>query len=124
MNRCASQRRGPHRGSPTHSLPGSWVASTVLRPRIVAMNRSRRSFTPNLSCLLLYLHAGRVSASWWRNEANDDPGDGSARWIKFEQMYYLHSWSADGTRIAYFYQDDSDFDDRLKQRLSSLRAKP
>ena len=50
--------------------------------------------------------------------------DGSARWIKFEQMYYLHSWSADGTRIAYFYQDDSDFDDRLKQRLSSLRAKP
>jgi len=50
--------------------------------------------------------------------------DGSARWIKFEQMYYLHSWSADGSRIAYFYQDDSDFDDRLKQRLSSLRAKP
>src|SRR2546430_2642880 len=50
--------------------------------------------------------------------------DGSARWVKFEQMYYLHSWSADGTRIAYFYQDDSDFDDRLKQRLSSLRAKP
>ena len=24
MNRCASQRRGPDRGSATRSLPGSW----------------------------------------------------------------------------------------------------
>ncbi|MEK7675360.1 MAG: type II secretion system protein [Verrucomicrobiota bacterium] len=50
--------------------------------------------------------------------------DGSARWIKFERMHYLHTWSTDGNRIAYFYQDDSDFDDLLKARLSALRARP
>jgi prepilin-type N-terminal cleavage/methylation domain-containing protein len=50
--------------------------------------------------------------------------DGSAQWIKFEKMHYLHSWSADGNRIAYFYQDSSDFDDRLKTALNTLRAKP
>src|SRR5438874_1862556 len=28
MNRCASQRRGPDRGSATRSLPGSWRGNT------------------------------------------------------------------------------------------------
>jgi prepilin-type N-terminal cleavage/methylation domain-containing protein len=50
--------------------------------------------------------------------------DGSARWVRFEQMYYLHTWSTDGSRVAYFYQDESDFDDRLRLRLNNLRAKP
>ncbi len=50
--------------------------------------------------------------------------DGSARWVKFEQMFYLHTWAADGTRIAYFYQEPSDFDPKLLAKLDSLRAKP
>lgn len=50
--------------------------------------------------------------------------DGSAQWIQFQRMHYLHSWSTDGNRIAYFYQEPSDFDDRLKPRLASLQAKP
>ncbi len=50
--------------------------------------------------------------------------DGSVAWIRFERMHYLHTWSTDGNRIAYFYQDDSDFDDRLKGLLTSLRARP
>lgn len=50
--------------------------------------------------------------------------DGSARFIPFKQMLYLHTWATGGNRIAYFYQDDSDFDSRLKGRLDSLRAKP
>src|SRR5947208_10457602 len=45
MNRCASQRRGPDRGSATRSLlgswrgEGSWKASFRFCPRIGAMNR-------------------------------------------------------------------------------------
>jgi len=48
--------------------------------------------------------------------------DGSARWIKFEQMYYLHSWSGDASRTAYFHQQD--FDPRLERFLPTLKAKP
>ncbi len=44
--------------------------------------------------------------------------DGSARWVKFEQMHYLHSWG--DSRRSYFYQDPADFEAGLKARLPSL----
>jgi type II secretory pathway pseudopilin PulG len=50
--------------------------------------------------------------------------DGSARWFKTEKMYYLHTWAVDGTRICYFYQDDSDFDPALRSQLSLLKFRP
>ena len=47
--------------------------------------------------------------------------DGSARWIKFAQMYFLHGWKIDA-RAGYWYQDESDFPDGMKQQLDLLRA--
>ena len=59
--------------------------------------------------------------------------DGSARWIKFEDMYFLHTWNSGpsftSSRVAYFYQDSTDFNDprdpvRLSQVLPSLKSRP
>ncbi|MBI3853743.1 MAG: prepilin-type N-terminal cleavage/methylation domain-containing protein [Verrucomicrobia bacterium] len=54
--------------------------------------------------------------------------DGSARWIKIQEMFFLHSWGplwTDG-RISYFYQDSTDFDPKLAQQtaLNSLKFRP
>jgi hypothetical protein len=46
--------------------------------------------------------------------------DGSARWIRFEQMYFLHSWDPGG-RLSYMFQDD--VDPKLQPLLDKLRAK-
>ncbi len=49
--------------------------------------------------------------------------DGSASWIRFKDMYFLHSW-APSSRYAYMFQDPSDFDPGLLGQLQFLRAKP
>jgi len=54
--------------------------------------------------------------------------DGSARWFKANELFFLHSWGpgwADG-RISYLYQDSSDFDPKLAQQttLNSLKFRP
>jgi prepilin-type N-terminal cleavage/methylation domain-containing protein len=52
--------------------------------------------------------------------------DGSARWIKSVNLMFLHSWSPSwsGGRVAYFYQDDSDFDPALRAKVQQLRFRP
>jgi prepilin-type N-terminal cleavage/methylation domain-containing protein len=54
---------------------------------------------------------------------NEVFADGSARWIKFQEMYFLTTW-ADATRTYYFYQDTSDFPPGLLSQLPSLKARP
>jgi prepilin-type N-terminal cleavage/methylation domain-containing protein len=50
--------------------------------------------------------------------------DGSARWIKFEQMYFLTTWkSGIEWRKAFMYQDTSDFDPAWLPALPELEAK-
>ncbi len=49
--------------------------------------------------------------------------DGSARWVKAETMYFLTSWD-NALRIAYFYQDETDFDPGLKAQLPVLKFRP
>ena len=50
--------------------------------------------------------------------------DGSARWVKFKDMYYFHTWNTNGSRMAYFGQDTTDFEPALRTALPGLAAKP
>lgn len=46
--------------------------------------------------------------------------DGSARWVRFTDMWYLATWNTGGSRKPYFYQDPKDFDPLLIKYLPSL----
>jgi prepilin-type N-terminal cleavage/methylation domain-containing protein len=48
--------------------------------------------------------------------------DGSARWVQFRQMLFLHSWDTGGSRNAYFFQED--IGEKLEGQRSRLAAKP
>jgi prepilin-type N-terminal cleavage/methylation domain-containing protein len=46
--------------------------------------------------------------------------DGSGRWVKAREMFYIHTWAV-GSRELYFYQDDLGELDRLNLRPSLKR---
>lgn len=46
--------------------------------------------------------------------------DGSAYWVRFQKLLFLHSWNAGGNRDAYFFQED--VGEELQNRLDGLRA--
>jgi prepilin-type N-terminal cleavage/methylation domain-containing protein len=50
--------------------------------------------------------------------------DGSARWIRAQQMYFLHSWTSGSSRAGYFYQDETDFPVALQNVLPGLKFGP
>jgi prepilin-type N-terminal cleavage/methylation domain-containing protein len=47
--------------------------------------------------------------------------DGSARWVKAEKMYFLHSWGSGRSRAGFFWQDESDFPQTLLNALPALK---
>ncbi len=46
--------------------------------------------------------------------------DGSARWVPFQQMLFLHSWNPGGTRDAYFFQED--IGPELEAKIDLIRS--
>ena len=60
-----------------------------------------------------------------RSPAGGTPvfADGSARWCKFESMFFFTTWNT-GSRLAFFYQDTADLDPTrfTAAALNSLKA--
>jgi type II secretory pathway pseudopilin PulG len=48
--------------------------------------------------------------------------DGSAQWVRFGRMYYLHTWDPGGTRKAWFWQRDLGELSSRSAELSSSRT--
>jgi len=47
--------------------------------------------------------------------------DGSAAWVGFDRMLFIHSWGADGSRDAYFFQND--LGEELLKKVAQLKPK-
>jgi prepilin-type N-terminal cleavage/methylation domain-containing protein len=80
--------------------------------------------TPTDPELYVNLPPHRKGAAVFPAGGNEVFCDGSAQWIKTDQMRFLTSWATDGSRNCYFYQDRKDFPITLTAQLDALFMKP
>jgi prepilin-type N-terminal cleavage/methylation domain-containing protein len=81
---------------------------------------------PTGSSMQIYqsLPAHRKGGSLRPPGGNEVFCDGSAQWIKIDQMHMLTSWLTDGSRNFYFYQDSQDFPALLALHLNANTMLP
>jgi prepilin-type N-terminal cleavage/methylation domain-containing protein len=83
--------------------------------------------SPPLDKLYEGLPAHRKVGSLRPPGGNEVFCDGSAQWIKIDQMYMLTTWASvatGGSRNFYFYQDSKDFPTLLALHLNQLAPPP
>jgi prepilin-type N-terminal cleavage/methylation domain-containing protein len=51
-------------------------------------------------------HCARAGLGVVPDGGNAAYSDGSAKWSKFQTMFYLNRWTGDDTRMGYWYQED------------------
>jgi len=85
----------------TSSKPG-WMLAADFVPRLVAQNSWTFPETPGSGFSKLPAHKAQSNLPDGGNEVFID---GSARWVKAKEMFYIHTWNASTCEI-YFYQDD------------------
>jgi len=85
----------------TSSKP-SWMLAADFVPRLTLQNSWSFPDTPGSGFSTLPAHKGKDSLPDGGNQVFID---GSARWVKAKEMFYIHTWNPSTCEI-YFYQDD------------------
>jgi len=81
----------------------SWMLAADFVPRLVAQNSWTFPETPGSGFSMLPAHKAKGGSL--PDGGNEVFIDGSARWVKAKEMFYIHTWNANTCEI-YFYQED------------------